>query len=124
MAGPYIFPKIDQNAKRSVFRKPLTELMQSILVDSYRLAPIRDLWELESHLQSGTQVEALHKAMTYEKVDLFSEKEYKQSFEKTYGSNQTGQHLHSDQDPSLRPVPLNLKRSEGNPTECRSRMKF
>ena len=35
--------------------------------DSYRQAPIRDLWELESHLQSATLAENHHHATIYER---------------------------------------------------------
>ena len=83
MSGHQISPKRDQNAKRSTFRKPLTELVLSKLPNSCRLEPIRDLWESESHQQSATLAETHHNATIYEKVDSVSGQEQKQSFEKT-----------------------------------------
>ena len=70
MTGPQISPKNDQNAKRSTFRKPLTELVKSKLTDSCRQARIRDLWELESHQQSATLAETHHNVTIYEKKRL------------------------------------------------------
>ena len=67
VTGPQISPKSDQNAKRSTFQKPSTELVLSKSVDNCRQEPIRDLWELESHLQSATPAETHHNATIYEK---------------------------------------------------------
>ena len=83
MKGPQISPKSDQNAKRLTFQKPLTKLLLSKSADSCRQAPIRDLWELESHLQSATPAETHHNATIYEKDDSVLGQEQKQSSEKT-----------------------------------------
>ena len=83
MTGPQISPKSDENAKRSTYQKPSTELVLSKSANSCRQAPIRDLWELESHLQSATLAETHHNATIYEKDNSVLEQEQKQSYERT-----------------------------------------
>ena len=83
MQGPQISPKNDQNTKRSTFQKPSTELVLSKSADSCRQAPIRYLWELESHLQSATIAETHHHATIYERDNSVLEQEQKQSSERT-----------------------------------------
>ena len=107
-AGPQISPKNDQNAKRSTFQKPSTELVQS--ADSCRQAPIRDLWQLESHLQSATPEETRHHATIYGRDNSVLGQQQKQKEQR-----EATRRVHS----TIWIQQLHLTCSKGNATECR-----
>ena len=81
-AGPQISPKIPKckaiNLSKTFDRTGVIEI-----ADSCRQAPITDLWELESHLQSATLAETHHHATIYERDNSVLEQEHKQSSERT-----------------------------------------